>query len=159
MKLVSFFLVSLFSFVIVNEAFACSHTCCAPHEYYMYRVHQGTIDKQWDTEDVNPGSTQNGKEWQELTSRSIPAEDIYHVVYKMTLEEFETVYYNRAVEYKNKFAEWITKKDTTILDYLLLAKTNEYIRLKRNSRWYYPSMKIGARMTIEEIAEQYKDVR
>lgn len=44
-------------------------------------------------------------------------------------------------------------KDTAILDFLLLAKTNEYIRLKRNSRWYYPSMKIGARMTLEEIAD------
>lgn len=154
MKLISSFLVSLFSFVVVNEAAACSYTTCPPHEYYMYRVHQGTIDKLWDTEDLNPGSTQNGKEWQELTSRSIPVGDIYHVVYKMTLEEFEMVYNNRTVEYKNKFAEWITKKDTAILDYLLLAKTNEYIRLKRNSRWYYPSMKIGARMTIEKIAEK-----
>ena len=88
-----------------------------------------------------------------MTSTNIPLEDIYQVVYKMPLEEFEGVYDSKESN-GNKFIEWITQKDTSILDFMLLAKTNEYIRLKRNSRWYYPSMKIGARMTIEEIAEK-----
>ena len=51
----------------------------------------------------------------------------------MTLGEFETVYENRNAAYKNKFTEWITKTDTFILDFLLLAKSNEYIRLECNS--------------------------
>lgn len=93
-------------------------------------------------------------EWQKATSETIPLEDIYQVVYKMDLKQFEDIYDKREVKYDNKFVEWITKKDSAILDFLLLAKTNEYIRLKRNSRWYYPSMRIGAGMTLDEIAEK-----
>jgi hypothetical protein len=98
--------------------------------------------------------SRNCDEWQGLTSVDIPVDDIYQAVYKMTMEELETVAENRTVSYDNKFIEWITKKDTALLDFLLLAKTNEYIRIELNSRWYYPTMKTNAKMTIEEVAEK-----
>ena len=61
----------------------------------------------------------NCNEWQKLTSEEIPFDDIYQAVYKMTMEELETVAANRSVVYENRFVEWITKRDTAILDFLL----------------------------------------
>lgn len=120
----------------------------------MYRVYDNTLKPVSTINAYNPGVEQNCIAWQKLTSKTIPVEEIYEVVYKMSLEEFEAIYDSREISYKNRFAEWITKKDTAALNFLLLAKNNEYIRSIRNSRWYYPSMKIDTRMTIEEIAQK-----
>ena len=152
-KSVRFLLISLLSFGTMNSAKACWPDWYTPGGYYMYRVCEVA------PEDIGVGGdyrgdTDNCRAWQELTSTSISLRDIYDVVYKMSLEEFEHMYAHRKAHYDNTFAEWITKRDTEVLEFLLLAKTNEYIRLKRNSRWYYPSMKIGARMSLEEVAEK-----
>lgn len=125
----------------------------------MYRVYDNTLKPVSTINAYNPGVEQNCIAWQKLTSKTIPVEEIYEVVYKMSLEEFEAIYDSREISYKNRFAEWITKKDTAALNFLLLAKNNEYIRSIRNSRWYYPSMKIDTRMTIEEIAERSLSVK
>lgn len=154
MKLIRYFLFSLLSLLATNEVLACWGAWYTPDGYYMYRVHNIQPDPELAVEGYYPRAGKNCESWQKLTSSNIPLEDIYHVVYTMSLEEFESIYDNKGIVYENRFVNWITKKDTAILDFLLLAKTNEYIRLKRNSRWYYPSMKIGARMTIEEIAEK-----
>ena len=153
MKSLRYLCISLILLTITNEAIACWGPWYTPKGYYMYRVYNNLPDQTINIEKQNPNEGKNCEEWQKLTSETIPLEDIYQVVYKMDLESFEALYDNRGGSHENKFVEWITKKDTAILDFLLLAKTNEYIRLKRNSRWYYPSMKIGARMTLEEIAD------
>ncbi|MEY8687927.1 hypothetical protein AB9N12_18035 [Bacteroides sp. AN502(2024)] len=154
MKSTGYFLFSLVILLATNEALACWGPWYSPEGYYMYRVHNSHPKAELEIKGCYPGANRNCKEWQKLTSHTIPLKDIYHVVYEMPLEEFELLYDNKATTGNNKFVKWITQRDTSILDFLLLAKTNEYIRLKRNSRWYYPSMKIGARMTLEEIAEK-----
>ena len=153
MKSIKYLLISLLAVGFVTRSYACVPDCYAPGGYYMYRVCEPKSQSE-NIDYVNPFSTPNCLEWQKLTSINIPAEDIYQVVYTMSLEEFEAIYDNRDATYDNKFVEWITKRDTAILDFLLLAKTNEEIRFRINSRWYYPSMKVGARMTLEEIAEK-----
>lgn len=153
MKSIKYLLISLLALCGANEVYACWGPWYTPGGYYMYRVKNSQPEPSIEVEGYYPGSGRNCKEWQLMTSTDIPLEDIYQVVYKMTLDEFERIYDSKEAN-GNKFIEWITQKDTSILDFMLLAKTNEYIRLKRNSRWYYPSMKIGARMTIEEIAEK-----
>ena len=153
MKSIKYLLISLLALCRAGEVYACWEPWYTPKGYYMYRVINDEPDPFVELEGSYPGSGRNCKEWQLMTSTDISLEDIYQVVYKMTLEEFERVYDSKESN-GNKFVEWITREDTSILDFMLLAKTNEYIRLKRNSRWYYPSMKIGARMTIEEIAEK-----
>lgn len=126
----------------------------------MYRIQENyQFDRDLAAHGMSPSSEENCRQWQLFTSNDIPLQDIYQIVYEMPLDEFEKVYDARNLTYSNSFTEWITKKDTAILDFLLLAKTNEYIRKQRNSRWYYPSMKIGARMTIEEIAEKALSVK
>lgn len=146
---IRFLAVSLATLFTSHEVAACWEPWYAPEEYYMYRVYES------DSADPSPllEDEENCREWQRLTSPDIPTADIYQAVYKMPLEELERVETHRMGKHDNPFVAWIAQRDTALLDFLLLAKTNEYIRLKRNSRWYYPSMKIGARMTLEEVAE------
>ena len=154
MKYLKYFLISLVLLVIPVGALACWGPWYTPKGYYMYRVYKNMPEPTWDIEEQHPDKETNCKEWQKHTSETIPLEDIYQAVYKMELEKLEAIYDKRETVHNNKFIAWITEKDTAILDFLLLAKTNEHIRLKRNSRWYYPSMKTGARMTLEEVAER-----
>lgn len=120
----------------------------------MYRVYEEMPKPKMAIEGISTDEEMNCVGWQKLTSSTIPLEDIYHVVYTMPLKDFEKICDNSKQAYDNKFVEWITKNDRAIMDFLLLAKTNEYIRVKRNSRWYYPTMKIDARMTIEQVIEK-----
>ena len=152
MKFLRYFLIELILLLVANEAAACGPSFYLPSGYYMYRICD--LQPKSVADEYSLKARRNCEEWQRLTSESIPTDDIYRAVYKMTLEELETVAANRSVVYENSFIEWITKKDTAILDFLLLAKTNEYIRIKLNSRWYYPSMDTGTEMTIEEVAEK-----
>lgn len=153
MRYLKYTIISFIALCFASESFACWGPWYTPSGYFMYRVNEERPEPTIDVEACYPGSGRNCEEWQALTSKSIPLEDIYKVVYTMTLEEIEAICDHKEVVYENSFIEWITKKDVAILDFLLLAKTNEYIRLKRNSRWYYPSMKIGTRMTIEELVD------
>lgn len=149
-KSIKYWAVSLATLFAIHEARACWGPWYAPSEYYMYRVYES----QRDSLPSAPGTNENCTAWQRLTSPRIPIDDIYQAVYKMPLEEIESIYAHPEKSYDNRFIEWITKRDSAALDFLLLAKTNEYIRLKRNSRWYYPSMKTGTRMSLEEVARK-----
>lgn len=96
----------------------------------------------------------NCRHWQSLTHRDIPLEDIEYVVYTMPLAEYEA-FYAMAVYYEdNAFAQWIKRNDPEIMDFLLLAKRNEHMRFQYISKWYYPTMKVGGPVSLEEIVEQ-----
>ena len=96
----------------------------------------------------------NCRHWQSLTHRDIPLEDIEYVVYTMPLAEYEA-FYAMAVYYEdNAFAQWIKRNDPEIMDFLLLAKRNEHMRFQYSSKWYYPTMKVGGPVSLEEIVEQ-----
>lgn len=109
--------------------------------------------------DNNKSVNKNIKEtnchhWQSLTHRDIPLEDIEYVVYTMPLAEYEA-FYAMAVYYEdNAFAQWIKRNDPEIMDFLLLAKRNEHMRFQYSSKWYYPTMKVGGPVSLEEIVEQ-----
>jgi hypothetical protein len=149
-----YLLISLLAISLPKYANGCWVPSNLPAAYYMYRVYEGSMEASSNGEETTSQEcTKNCREWQKMTSYSIPLHEIHYVVYSMPLEEMEKIATRRDSTYRNRFLEHITKKDTAIFDFLLLAKTNEYIRAKRNSRWYYPSMKIGARMTLEEIAQ------
>ena len=99
----------------------------------------------------------NCRHWQSLTHRDIPLEDIEYVVYTMPLAEYEA-FYAMAVYYEdNAFAQWIKRNDPEIMDFLLLAKRNEHMRFQYSSKWYYPTMKVGGPVSLEEIVEQSLD--
>ena len=151
MKSIKYLLISLAIICCVELSFACYGPWYTPKGYYMYRVY--AEEPVSNVHEVSE-SEENCREWQEMTSQSIPIEDIDSVVYKMPLEVYEEICKSRKTNGDNKFLKWIVEKDTAILDFLLLAKTTEYVRNQRNSRWYYPSMQQGVRMTLEEIADK-----
>lgn len=152
MKFLKYFLFSIVLLPVADEVQACWHLWHLADEYHIYRVYNAHPVSELD--ENNPNAERNCKEWQKLTSDKIPLEDIYQAVYKITLDELEEVYGNRDAVHDNEFVEWIAKKDTAILDFMLIAKSNEYIRLRLNSRWYYPSMKIGTKISIEDVVEK-----
>ena len=161
MKSLRYLLISLLAILTTNEVFACWYEWYDVSGYYMYRVYEEApkTAPKMEIGKVFPEIEANCIGWQKLTSATIPLEDIYKVVYKMSLEDFEKICNNRKAKYENKFVEWITKKDTAILDFLRLAKANEYIRVKHNSRWYYPTMDIGINMSLEDVVEEALSVK
>ena len=151
MKSIRYFLIiSLWGLLSPAIAMACGGPYYLPNEYYMFRVY----DSAESSKDIN-AVTENCLAWQQLTSKTIPLADIRQVVYTMSLEEYENFYHNGWTgSDDNLFAQWIRTRDREILDFLLLAKTNEHIRFKRSSRWYYPTMRTGIPTTLDDIIEQ-----
>lgn len=155
MKSLKFWLISLFSVITAVNASACWFPTYLPTAAPLFRVHNDSIISQPDyTSDLVTERQVNGRLWKELTHDSIPYNDIHHAVYKMQFTEFKQIYNNPTATYKNLFIEWITKNDREILDFLLLAKANEYNRLINNSHWHYPTMRSVTGMTLEEIADK-----
>mgnify|MGYP006868144677 FL=1 len=93
MKSIKYLLISLLALCGANEVYACWEPWYTPGGYYMYRVKNSQPEPSIEVEGYYPGSGRNCKEWQLMTSIDIPLEDIYHVVYKMTLDEFERISY------------------------------------------------------------------
>lgn len=96
----------------------------------------------------------NCREWQRLTEESIPLEDIEYIVYEMPVNEYEVFCAQQKCTLDNAFAQWIKRNNPDIVEFLLLAKRNEEIRFRYSSKWYYPSMKVGGPMTLEDVVEQ-----
>lgn len=154
MKSIKYLFISIIVLFSVQEADA-----CWDQEYELDYDMYSVINEQseiylYNYDYKSTFSKLNCEEWQQLTSPEIPYDDVYKVVYVMSLDDFNQVYTEREKTYDNEFLEWITKKDTDILEYLKLAKVNENMRNKLNSRWYYPSMKCESEMMLDEIAEK-----
>lgn len=118
--------------------------CSSPALYRVEQIDESAVESK---------KMANLRDWQQMTSLDIPIDDIERVVYTMTLEEYEALC---AVEHytgSNMFARWIKENDPAIMEFLLLAKRNEFVRFGYNSLWYYPTMKVGGPMTLEEIID------
>lgn len=162
MKSLRYLLISLFAILATSEALACWDSWYDPSGYYMYRVYEKAPTPKMAIGKNFPDIEANCIGWQKLSSGTIPLEDIYKVIYTIPLKELQKICSSRKVKHNNKFVQWIAQKDRALLDCILLAKTNEYIRVKHNSRWYYPTMNIGIDMTLEDVVEKSlsaKDVR
>lgn len=144
-----FLIINILLLVGVADGYACFGPYFQPSGYMMFRAYNpdGNIN-------TTDAVQENCLAWQRLTSMTIPIEDIRYVVYTMPLKEYEAFYDGTGTYLHNFFTGWISQYGRDIMDFLLLAKTNEYIRQKRSSRWYYPTMRIDARMTIEEVVEK-----
>lgn len=148
MKLKRYILIISFLLLMrVADVYACFGPYFQPGNYLMFRVCDD------DSADEVSAVRENCLAWQRLTSATIPLDDIRYVVYTMPLKEYEA-FYDSGEHNGNKFARWIYAQDREILEFLLLAKTNEEIRLRRGARWYYPTMRIDTRMTIDEVVEK-----
>lgn len=154
MKSLRYLLISTFLLCASHKALACWDYWYDPSGYYMYRVCEKDPAPNMEIGKNFPDIEANCIGWQRLSSKSIPLEDIYKVIYTIPLKDLKKICDSRWTKHDNKFIEWIAKKDRALLDCILLAKTNEYIRVKHNSRWYYPTMDIGIDTTLEDVAEK-----
>ncbi|MCD8207403.1 MAG: hypothetical protein LUD72_05660 [Bacteroidales bacterium] len=104
------------------------------HDYYTFRLCGDNMTG-------NAGITDydlNCYEWALLTSTSIPEKDIREVVYKWSTERLQSLKNGSDNGEGNAFARWLAvHKCEDIIDFLILAKTNENVRFKQYSQWYY----------------------
>lgn len=134
---------------------ACWDPWYRPGAYYMYRVVDSAAEPGTVFSSSNVHAEENCRAWQRRCSPDIPLADIYAVVYEMSLEDFEEFRKNRwTYAGNNAFLRWLAHRALEEMDFLLFAKITENVRGQQNSRWYYPTMRTGARMTLEEIAER-----
>ena len=159
--------ISLAALLSCGISYACGPYYYDPGEYYMYRISDHYLTGQPVSLSYNYGSEENCRLWQQQTSRSIPLDDIYQLVYKGRIDWIEGIAYHTGTKYAylgdehNQFAEWLWK-DAEAAEFLLLAKQCEEARANMNDPWYYPAKQDPEKMTLEDIiakAKQYKGKR
>ena len=136
------------------HARACIVYTYAPSEYYLFHL-VGLPDDTPET--FNPNSEENCRLWQQQTSPEIPLDDIYQVVYKFDIESITALKSGIIPEAakSNQMAQWLVDHDDQeALDFLLLAKNCEWLRLERQSPWYYPSKNDPVRFSLNEVADR-----
>lgn len=148
-------------------SYACGPWYYDPGEYYMYRISDHYLTGQPYSLSINYGSGENCRLWQQQTSKEIPLDDIYQLVYKGDLRWLESIAYHKGTKYvpfsdkSNEFAEWLWK-DGEAAEFLLLAKKCEETRAKMCDPWYYPAKKDPEKLSLDDIikeANAYKGKR
>ena len=136
-----------------TKAFACIPLSYEPSEYYLFHL----MDKQeWVQETYNINERENCRLWQEQTLSIFTPEEIKAVVYHYKLETLRQLKEGRNPQESlgNNFAQWLREtKNDEVLDYLILAKTCEWLRLEHQSPWYYPCKSDPVRCSLSDVVE------
>ena len=144
--------ISILLAVATQAAEACGYTYYYPRCYFMFRVLESGSETADDPFAYNKGAKDNCCEWQRLAGGGVPLGDIYQVVYKMPLERFDSLRTAKSYKGGNRFMRWLRADGGDAAEFLHVAKANEVVRGKRNSPWYYPTMRMDVPMTLDEIA-------
>ncbi len=115
------------------------------------------ISNNWNESDKTGEYTMNCREWASLTSPEIPLSDIEDVVYKWDISMIQALIdkKKRHRSTNNSFAKWITRhNDTEVADFLILAKTNEQIRSRQRSAWYYHVDDDNESLSLKEVSSR-----
>ncbi len=167
MKYQKYIAVSLILLSCGLKSMACGPYYYTPSEYYMYRISERYMTGQTYNTAFNYGSEENCLLWQEQTSKDIPVEDIYKVVYKANDQWIANLLNHQGADGptysfgRNLFADWLWD-DSEAAAFLLLAKECEDIRRQMTDPWYYPSKRDPQKKGLEEIvlkAEAYDGKR
>ncbi|MBQ8673950.1 MAG: hypothetical protein IJ511_07880 [Bacteroides sp.] len=134
---------------------ACTTPCYQVSDYYTFRGYAGMAEKEEDEVEANCQA------WKELLGCDIPSKDIREVVYTSTYQELERCF-RWMDEYgtilgaeSNAFLRRLQiGRNREVMEFLLLAKKCEELRLVRNSRWYYPTSGDNVQSCLEDIAEK-----
>ena len=99
----------------------------------MYRISDSYLNTKYPTPQFNLGSEENCFLWQSQTSKSIPLNDIYTVVYTSPVGEIlDVLTHGRKAGDENKFKRWL-RHDKEAAEFLLLAKREEIVDHKIDS--------------------------
>ncbi len=138
----------------LQSASACGLPMYQASEYCLFRVHDGSAVENTDER------TLNCELWRNLTSKDIPLEDIYRVVYKYSsrdIEHIPTLFDGSKSDtlMQNAFVRWIVRhSDSSIVDCLTVAKLCEETRMVCNDPWYYPVENDRESVTLAELAHR-----
>lgn len=135
-----FFYILFFLLLLVPSVFACGpfDRNYLAEEYYIFRLFGDNMEGNYPQSSLKAQYLENCKEWAKITSQTIPLDDIEQVVYKWSIEKLDSLR-THGVYTSNSFAKWLMEHhDNEVIDFLLLAKRNEYVRFEKNSLWYYP---------------------
>lgn len=161
MKSRIFIAISLVRLFWGSLLYACGPWYYDPGEYYMYRISDHYLTGQPYRLSFNYGSEENCRLWQQQTSKEIPLDDIYQLVYKGDIRWLERLAYHKGTKYvpvsnkSNAFAEWLWK-DGEAAEFLLLAKKCEETRAKMCDPWYYPAKKDPEKLSLDDIIKEAK---
>ena len=135
------------------RSFACYIPSYQPSEYYLFYIEKRENHL---PATFNLNSKENCLLWQQQTSRNIPLEDIYQLVYKVDLEVLTQLNSHKIPQElkDNKMAQWLVlSNDQETLDFLLLAKNCEWLRRECLSPWYYPSKNDPVKYSLNDVGE------
>jgi len=151
MKLLKCTLVS-FALFVGSLTYACWSPTFTPGEYYVFYSYPiEYMNKYYSKIQSKPDG--NIKEWRQLTGNQASLKDIDTVVYHYSLADLENILLKK--NDKNSFAKYLyKKKDTEIVNYLLLAKRCEMARAKRNDKWWYPTKEDLKNVDLQEIVQE-----
>lgn len=139
--------------LLASKAIACCPPLNLPSEYYLFHL----MDRQESVEvTYNINMHENCRLWQEQTLDCFTEEQIAEVVYRFSLETLTQLKEGRIPKEAahNEFARWLVRvKKDEVLDYLVLAKTCEWLRLEHQSPWYYPCKSDPVKCSLNEVME------
>lgn len=139
--------------LFTTRALACVFPFYEPSGYNLFHL----MDKQELAENTyNINERENCLLWQQQTLCCFSLEDIAEVVYRFKLETLSQLKEGKipSEAKSNYFARWLVDvKNDEVLDYLILAKTCEWLRLEHQSPWYYPCKSDPVRCSLGEVLE------
>ena len=128
-------------------AYACWSPTFTPGEYYVFYSYP------IENTEAQQKTDSHIKEWRKLTDNQVSLKDIEEVVYRYSLADLENIL--KKGNDKNSFVKYLRKKkDTEIVNYLLLAKRCEMARAKRNDKWWYPTKEDLKNVDLQEIMQE-----
>jgi len=147
MKSIKFTLISA-TLLLSARAFACTNPPYYPSEYYVFYSYDMVNHKK--SVSIDELSL---REWRKLVGNQVSINDIREVVYRYPLDSLKILLNDS--RNKNTFVRYILKRrDTEIVDYLILAKNCETARAKRADAWWYPTKEDLKNTDLETIIEQ-----
>lgn len=122
----------------------------SPRDYMMYRAYADYLTGRVPEPDFNYDARENCLLWQAQTGGKATLEDIYHVVYKVTPDEFCRF---PRIKGGKTFVNAL-RADRRAFECLFLAKRCEDVRARMASPWWYPSKEDPETATLEDIVEE-----
>ncbi|MDR1783243.1 MAG: hypothetical protein LBR13_03170 [Dysgonamonadaceae bacterium] len=174
MKSIKFILVSSALLIASGSIFA-----CGPYRYSDYTINSvfrivkpntGYFDDTYLNGRYlyeNDWEDNNIKEWQKIAGMKIDEDDIAEVVYGWDIPALKQIDYLKELKTNNQFLKYLhNKKETEIVEYLILAKRCEQARpqySKQSDKWWYPSkedLEVGNELqSVIDEALAYKGKR
>lgn len=154
MKSAKYITISILLLTCFSEIKACWFPTYKPSEYYTFYTYDR---EEYEKEKDNQGAMhRNINDWVKYTKSDVKFQDTWDVVYSYTVSDMEALLKGDTIKfYTNTFAKYlIDKKDTEVINLLILAKRCEYARERRNDRWWYPSKEDLEFTDLKEILNE-----